>query len=106
MYKEHEFDEDLKEFIEENNIDDHIYEETYNKFIREISEIRQVRCASHTLQIVVTNALKFAPLYVDKFRSLVHLLRTPTYSTILRNEAKRNPPIYDCLTDGTALMIC
>ncbi|KAF2892165.1 hypothetical protein ILUMI_14008 [Ignelater luminosus] len=55
-----------------------------------------MRCAAHTLQLAVEDALnkdETANALISKARSVVNVLRTPTYTVLLKREKLRKPVI-------------
>ena len=61
--------------------------------------LRGLRCAAHTLQLAVDDALKQSSLKSDiaKARHVCKILRNPSIMVILK-KLKRKKPILDCVT--------
>lgn len=101
--------------IEEGNIDSYIFE---NRSILDVEisyeesinySISGVRCAAHTLQLAVHDALRRDAVYdeaLDKARICVRILRRPNILRILK-EAHTKKPILDCANrwDSVYLML-
>jgi hypothetical protein len=76
-------------------------EEYVNKIEEEFKneDVEGFRCAAHTLQLAVLDALKLGSVerLINRVRELMKILKNQTYMIILRRE-KRKKPILDCKT--------
>ncbi|XP_065321217.1 uncharacterized protein LOC135928689 [Gordionus sp. m RMFG-2023] len=99
-----ETDYDIRsESADEENMDVNVYkydiDDIQNTFLSTIISypIYSVRCAAHTLQLALQDAIKLSPIVetIAKARSLNLKLRHPTYQKLLKN-MKLPKPVLDC----------
>ncbi|XP_065322485.1 uncharacterized protein LOC135929709 [Gordionus sp. m RMFG-2023] len=99
-----ETDYDIRsESADEENMDVNVYkydiDDIQNTFLSTIISypIYSVRCAAHTLQLALQDAIKLSPIMetIAKARSLNLKLRHPTYQKLLKN-MKLPKPVLSC----------
>ena len=59
-------------------------------------DVEGFRCAAHTLQLAVLDAMKLAPVdrLINRAREVMKILKNQTFMILLRREKRKKPMLY------------